>query len=90
MVGEEGEQAVTEIKYTYEPLQFYGRAHYDADGEVTRVDVSVNGNAPVIRYPDPGDGIGDLFEEAFEAAKNRMLTAHVVGLVTDAEATERT
>lgn len=71
---------MSDIKYTYDPLEFHGRAHYDANGELTRLDVSVNGNMPVTRYPDPGDDVGDLFESAFEAAKNQMLTARVVGL----------
>lgn len=67
-----------EIEYTTDPLECLVRVHHDTNGELTLVEVSVNGNEPVKLYPEPGDSVGDMFEEAYEASKVMMLTRRVV------------
>ena len=69
---------MSEIKYTSDPVEFFGRAHYNTLGELGLVEVSVRGHAMVQRYPEPGDDEGDCFMAAFEAAKNQLLTLRVV------------
>lgn len=66
-----------EITYTVEPFECFVRVHHNADGELTLVEVAVNGTVPVRRYRDPGETAGVLFDEAFEAAKVLMLSRRV-------------
>lgn len=69
---------MSQIKYKTEPLQCITMVHYNTEGELDCVSVVVNGNERVTRYPEHGDSVGDVFEEAFEDAKTQMLTRRVV------------
>ena len=67
-----------EIKCATDAFDCHVRVHHDTDGVLTAVQVSINGCAPILRYPEPGDSVGDLFNAAFEAAKVLMLTRRIV------------
>jgi hypothetical protein len=69
---------MSEPQYTYEPIEFYGRVRYNANGALEVVEVSVNGTLPQQRYPEAGDNVGDCFRDAFEDAKTLLLTQRLV------------